>query len=107
MLLEKLVAKWSIRRAKKRGYKAGHTFLEGRINVPHFITDSMENILDDLAPLKPHIFLGCVDGRLAIGWENKREAFEEDWARGWVANYRKGSHDAIKEAAPLAYPTGE
>ena len=107
MLLVKLVAKWSIRRAKKHGYEAGHAFLEGRINVPHFITDSMENILDDMAPRKPHVFLGCVDGRLAICWEDKREAFAENWARGWVANYRKGFRDAIKEGVPLAYPTGE
>ena len=56
MLMVKLASKWSIRRAKKHGYEAGHAFLEGRINVPHFITDSMENILDDMAPRKPHVF---------------------------------------------------
>ena len=107
MLLENLVAKWSIRKAEKRGYKAGRAFLEGRAGVSGYITDSMENILDDLAPRKPHFFLGCVDGRLAICWEDKRETFEENWARGWVANYRKGFYEAIDGSMQPGQPVRE
>ena len=67
----------------------------------------MDDILDDLAPRKPHIGLGVVDGYLSIVTICQREAGQERWVRAYVKNYREGFRDAIKEAVPLAYPTGE
>ena len=65
MILEGLVEKWSVRKARKREYKEGWRFLDGHVNPPWHITASMEEILDDLAPRKPHIGLGMVDAHLS------------------------------------------
>ena len=107
MILEGLVEKWSVRQARKRGYKAGWRFLDGHGNPPWYITASLDDILDDLAPRKPHIGLGVVEGYLSIVTICQREAGQERWVRAYVKKFRKGFHDAIKEAVPLAYSTGE
>lgn len=97
MILESLVVKWSVRKAGKAGYKAGRAFVEERAGVPATVTDSLETLLDDLAPVEPHIGLGSVDGNLVIVTINKRDAFKENWARRWVANFRDGFYKAISE----------
>ncbi len=104
MILEGLVEKWSVRRARKRGYKAGWRFLDGQGNPPPYITASMEEILDDLAPRKLHIGLGVADGYLSLVTICQREAGQERWVRAWVNNFRKGFHDAIAEAVQPALP---
>jgi hypothetical protein len=107
MILESLVEKWSVRPARKRGYKAGWQFLDGQGNPPWYIVASMEEILDDLAPRKPHIALGMVDGYLALGMICQREARQERWVRAWVKNFRKGFRHAITEAVQPAQLAGE
>ena len=107
MFLESLVEKWSVCRARKRGYKAAGLFLDGQGNPPWYITASMEDILDDLAPRKPHVGLGVVDGYLSIVTIYQREAGQERWIRAYVKNFRRGFHDAIAEAVQPAQPVGE
>ena len=81
MILEGLVEKWSVRKARKHGYKAGWRFLDGQGNPPWYITASIEEILDDLAPRKTHIGLGVVDCHLSIVTLYQREARQERWVR--------------------------
>jgi hypothetical protein len=107
MILESLVEKWSVRPARKRGYKAGWLFLDGQGNPPWYVVASMEEILDDLAPRKPHIAFGMVDGDLALGMICQREARQERWGRAWVKNFRSGFHDAIAEAVQPAQSARE
>ncbi len=78
MILESLVVKWSVRKAGQAGYKAGRAFAEERGGVPAAVTDSLETLLDDLAPIEPHIGLASVDGNLVIVTINKRDAFKEN-----------------------------
>ena len=102
MILESLVVKWSVRKAGKAGYKARRAFAEGRAGVPAVVTDSLETLLDELAPIEPHIGLGSFDGNLVFVTINKRDAFKEDWARRWVANFRDGFYKALSEPAQSA-----
>ena len=107
MFLEGLLEKWSVRQARKRGYKEGWRFLDGQRRPPWYITASMEEILDDLAPRETHIGLGVVDGYLSIVTTCQREAGKERWVRAYVKNFRSGFHDAIAEAVRPTQPVGE
>ena len=107
MILESLVVKWSVRKAGKAGYKAGHAFIEKRAGVPTVVTDSLETLLDELAPVEPHIGLGSVDGNLVIVTITKRDAFKENWARRWVANFRDGFYKALSEPVRSQRPPRE
>ena len=107
MILESLVVKWSVRKARKTGYKAGRAFVEERGGVPAAVTDSLETLLDELAPVEPHIGLGSVDGNLVIVTINKRDAFKENWARRWVSNFRDGFYKALSEPVRSQRPPRE
>ena len=106
-MLEGLVEKWSVCRTRKRGYKAAWLFLDGQGNPPWYITASMEDILDDLAPRQPHPSRRVVCGYLSIVTIYQREAGQERWIRAYVKNFRRGFHDAIAEAVQPAQPVGE
>ncbi len=97
MILESFVVKWSVRKAGKAEYKAGRAFLEKGAGVPAVITDSLETSLDEMAPIESHIGLGSLDGNLVIVTIHKRDAFKENWARRWVANFRDGFRKALSE----------
>ena len=100
MILDNLYMKFAVWRAGKSGYKAGRAFGEERAWVPVVVTDSLETLLDELAPIEPHIGLGSVDGNLVIVTINKRDAFKENWTRQWVASFRRGFKKGIAEAVP-------
>ena len=72
----KRAVKWSVRKAGKAGYKAGRGFVEERAGAPAAVTDSLENLLDELAPVEPHNGLDSVDGNLVIVTINKRDKFK-------------------------------
>ena len=97
MILESLLVKWSVWKAGKAGYKAGRAFVEERAGVPTVVTDSLETLLDEMAPVEPHIGLGSVDGNLVIVTIHKRDGFKENWVRRWVANFRDGFYKALSE----------
>ena len=97
MILESLLVKWSVWKAGKAGYKAGGAFVEERAGVPTVVTDSLETLLDEMAPVPPHIGLGSVDGNLVIVTIHKRDGFKENWVRRWVANFRDGFYKALSE----------
>ena len=107
MMLEGLVEKWSVCRARKRGYKAGRRFLDEQGYPPWYIIAPMEEILDDPAHRKPHIGLGMVEGNLSIVTICQREAGQERWIRAYVKKFRRGFHDAIAEATQPLTPIGE
>ena len=107
MILEGLVEKWSVRKARKRGYKEGWRSLDGHVNPPWHITASMEEILDDLAPRKPHIGLGMVRWPPVQVTICQREARQERWVRDYVKNFRKGFRDAIAESMQPAQSSEE
>ena len=99
MILDNLHMKFAVWRAGKSGYKMGRAVAERRANPPAAVTDSVETLLDDLAPPIPHICFGTADGNLIIGMENKRDAFKERFVRNWVANFRDGFYKALSEPA--------
>ena len=99
MILDNLYMRSAVWRAGKAGYKAGRAFAEERGGVPAAVTDSPETLLDELAPVEPHIGLASVDGNLVIVTINKRDAFKENWLRRWVANYRDGFYKALSVPA--------
>ena len=99
MILDNLYMKFAVWRAGKARYKAGSAFAEERGGVPAAVTDSLETLLDELAPIEPHIGLAPVDGNLVIVTINKRDAFKENWLRRWVANFRDGFYKALSEPA--------
>ena len=102
MVLGNLYMKFAVWRAGKAGYKAGRAFAEKRAGAPATVTDSMETLLDELAPIEPHIGLASVDGNLTIVTINKRDAFKENWVRRWVANFRDGFYKALSEPVQTA-----
>ena len=102
MVLDNLYMKFAVWRAGKAGYKAGRAFAENRAGAPAAVTDSLETLLDELAPIEPHIGLASVDGNLTIVTINKRDAFKENWVRRWVANFRDGFYKALSEPAQPA-----
>ena len=102
MILESLVVKWAVWRAGKAGYKAGRPFAGERVGVPAAVTDSLETLLDELAPIEPRIGLASVDGNPGIVTMNERDAFKENWVRRWVANFRDGFYKALSEPAQPA-----
>ena len=97
MVPDNLYMKFAVWRAGKAGYKAGRAFAEKRAGAPAAVTDSMETLLDELAPIEPNIGLASVDGNLTIVTINKRDAFKENWVRRWVANFRDGFYKALSE----------
>lgn len=97
MILDNLYMKFAVWRAGRFGHKMGRAVAEGRARPPAAVTDSLETLLDDLAPPIPHICFGTADGNLIIGMEDKRDAFKERFVRNWVANFRVGYAKALAE----------